>query len=269
MENNFISFKNENDRFFDIFSSYYEQFYGNIAVNKIVDAWFDALLEAGLKKKLSESSQDTLQLLDVGCGPGWYMNAWSEKGFMVYGLDSSSNMIALARNKFQNSNHPVSFFTADIRNIGASIITQYKFDVITSHFNFLNLFPANELQSVFHNIALLAKRGCFWITDCSLPKYLPHSHQENYDIGNNKILTRKGFWNKSLNCFEYTWKLDGEEIKHGERYWFHSLITYRSLSAEAGWELKKCYRSQITNRELTLSPFSDDAEHIVIIFEKV
>lgn len=269
MGENIISLENENDRFFDLFSTYYELFYGNIAEDKIVETWFNALLEAGLKKNQSKDLQETLKLLDVGCGPGCYLNAWRKKGFIVYGIDSSPGMIALARKKYGNNDYPDTFCVADIRNIKASIVTRHKFDVITSHFNFLNLFPENELKSIFNNVSLLTRQRSYWITDYSLPKNLPLECTESYDIGNNNKLTKRGFWNKGLNCFEHAWELNGKAIKPRERYWFHPHATYRHLLIDTGWKLKKCYRSQITNRELILSPFSDDAEHIVIIFEKI
>lgn len=268
MEKNFISLENENEKFFDVFSAYYEWFYGSIAIDKIVDAWFDALLEAGLKKRQSRNPQDKLSLLDVGCGPGWYINAWHKKGFKVYGLDWSSNMIALARKKLENKCHSVTFFVDDVRNIGASEVIKYKFDIITSHFNFFNLFPANELKLIFQNINLLAQPGCYWITDYSIPKRLPQPCTENYNIGNGKTLTRRGFWNKQSNCFEHTWERDGKNMRYKELYWFHSHATYSSLLMGTGWTLEKCYQSQVINGNLTLSPFLDEAEHVVIILRK-
>ena len=259
--------ENENVQFFDLFSKYYEWFYGSIIVDRIIDAWFNALLEAGLKKNQSQCPQETLKLLDVGCGPGCYINSWRKKGFIVYGIDSSPKMIELARKKYENNDHPDTFFVADIRSIKASIVARQKFDVVTSHFNFLNLFPENELKSIFNNISLLAKRGCFWITDYSLPENLPQECLESYEIGNNNKLTRRGFWNKRLNCFEHIWELNGRAINPRERYWFHSHATLRTLLEEAGWKLEKDYQSKVVNGELSLSPFLDKTKHTVIILK--
>ena len=261
------SLENENDRFFDLFSAHYEWFYGNIAVDEIVEAWYIALLEAGIKKKQSKHHQDILTLLDVGCGPGSYINSWRKKGFTVYGIDSSPSMIALARKKHENNDYPDTFCVSDIRNIKESIITRHKFDVVTSHFNFLNLFPENELKSIFNNIFLLTKQGSYWITDYSLPVNLPQECTENYDVGNSK-LTKRGFWNKQLNCFEHIWKFDEKAINPRERYWFHSHASLRHLLEETGWKLEKCYQSKVINGKLALSTFLDETEHTVIILKR-
>ena len=261
------SSENENDRFFDLFSAHYEWFYGNIAVDQIVKVWYRALLDAGFKKKSKRDFKDTLKLLDIGCGTGCYINPWRKKGFTVYGIDSSPSMIALARTKNENNDYADTFCVADIRNIKESIVTRHKYDVLTSHFNFLNLFPKNELKSIFNNIYLLSKRGGFWITDYSLPENLPQECMESYDVGNSK-LTKRGFWNKRLNCFEHICKLDEKTINPRERYWFHSHATLRNILQETGWKLEKCYQSKVINGKLALSTFLDETEHTVIIMKR-
>lgn len=64
-------------------------------------------------------------LLDIGCGVGHFINRAEEKGFDVYGIEPSKNLIALSKKLYKKS--------FDIKNIPAEKIDTFgkKVDTIT------------------------------------------------------------------------------------------------------------------------------------------
>ena len=77
-------------------------------------------------------------LLDLGCGTGIHANLLAEKGYLVDGIDMSSQMIELAKVKFTN-NKALRFFKSDITNFKGD----KKYDIVTSLFHVMSYQNSN------------------------------------------------------------------------------------------------------------------------------
>jgi SAM-dependent methyltransferase len=55
-------------------------------------------------------------ILDAGCGTGGYAVALAERGFRVTGIDGSSELLGVGRQKAQSGGVPVTFRVADLRH---------------------------------------------------------------------------------------------------------------------------------------------------------
>lgn len=94
---------------------------------------------------ISQGKSKVQSVLDVGCGTGDLLNELDGRGYELYGLDLSNEMINIAKEK--NSN--IDLQVADIKKFNYN----RQFDLIISSFDVMNYVTnPQELSTVFHNI---------------------------------------------------------------------------------------------------------------------
>jgi SAM-dependent methyltransferase len=79
-------------------------------------------------------------ILDLGCGTGNHALRFAERGYKVYGVDRSDEMLSIARRKSQEKQLSCEFFQSDIREFRVS----KKFDVVIMMFAVLGYHLENE-----------------------------------------------------------------------------------------------------------------------------
>lgn len=81
-------------------------------------AWCDVLAEK-LADQVDRAGTRTLKVLDLGCGPGFFEILLSRSGCSVDAVDSSTGMLARARDNVQRAGNPaqVSFYCSDITQL--------------------------------------------------------------------------------------------------------------------------------------------------------
>ncbi|MDD8017225.1 MAG: class I SAM-dependent methyltransferase [Bacteroidota bacterium] len=98
-------------------------------------------------------------LLDIGCGTGTHAYNLSQKGYDVTGIDSSEEMIGIAKNKINKS---CKFQTADSTNFKLD----KKFSIITSLFHVMSYQTTNyALEKTFTNVASHLENDGIFIFD--------------------------------------------------------------------------------------------------------
>lgn len=104
------------------------------------------------------------RILDLGCGPGDYVNELTRQGHQVTGIDSSTQMIAWAKQHHQGSFHHLSF--TEINTLKG------QFDCIYCIGNSLSYLPYEAtvgfLQDIFN---LLNSDGSFILQFVNWDKY--------------------------------------------------------------------------------------------------
>jgi SAM-dependent methyltransferase len=104
------------------------------------------------------------RVLDLGCGPGDYVNELFQAGYDAVGIDSSSEMIRQARSRHRGTFLNLSF--TDIRQL------EGRFDCIFSIGNSLSYLPNNLLLRFLDDVnALLNIRGYFVMQVINWDKY--------------------------------------------------------------------------------------------------
>ncbi|MFZ8834662.1 MAG: class I SAM-dependent DNA methyltransferase, partial [Candidatus Caldipriscus sp.] len=102
------------------------------------------------------------RVLEVGCGTGNLTKHLSDMGFKVVGLDSSEDMVRVARRKLPD----VEFFVADVREFSLD----EKFDAVVSTFDSLNnILEDEEMLKAFINIRRHLRDGGVFIFDLNTP----------------------------------------------------------------------------------------------------
>lgn len=106
-------------------------------------------------------------ILELGSGTGSHALILAEKGYLVDGIDLSSEMLAVAnerrRNLSENIAQRVNFIQGDVKKIR----TQKKYDVVISLFHVMSYQVSNEdLHSAFETAKQHLKPGGILLFDC-------------------------------------------------------------------------------------------------------
>jgi SAM-dependent methyltransferase len=227
---------NPNPGCYELLAPFYEDIYERIDADETVRQWWQLLVEAKLIVDLPEA----LRLVDIGCGPGWQIKAWSELCFTAVGLDSSPTLLASATALLADKSKQSGLYLADILDPD-SLPALLPFDLAVSHFNFLNLFAPEQRETVFRSVARLVRPGGFWMTDFAEPCFPPESVEETIPLPTG-VLERKGQYNRPLDCYDQHWK--GPAVNSLERFWFGHRAAAASLASRTGWRLclRKAWR---------------------------
>lgn len=220
---------NPNPDCYESLAPYYEQIYTNIDADETVRQWWQLLCES----RLVTDHPERLRLLDIGCGPGWQLKAWRELGFAVSGIDSSPTLLALARERLGPVADCVDLYRANILE-PALLPAGISYDVVVSHFNFLNLVAPDQRERLFRSVACLVHPGGVWIADFAEPRSPPESIEERIRVPEGTLI-RKGQFNIRLGCFEQHW--EGPTFACDENYWFGHGAKAAALASRTGWQL--------------------------------
>ncbi|MEX9943563.1 methyltransferase domain-containing protein [Providencia rettgeri] len=90
------------------------------------------------------------QILDLGCGPGFYTHRLAELGFHCTGVDFSPAPVSWARQQAQNANLNIDYVQQDIR----AYWPDRPFDFIMMTFGELNVFSTVDASTIISRCAL-------------------------------------------------------------------------------------------------------------------
>jgi SAM-dependent methyltransferase len=115
-----------------VFDKYYAQFYDMLYKDKDYESESNYIIS--LIKKYNPEAKS---ILDLGCGTGRHAELFSNKGFIVLGVDQSKYMLNEAMNRKNNN---LDFIEGDIRFLKLD----KKFDVVTALFHVLSYQITNK-----------------------------------------------------------------------------------------------------------------------------
>lgn len=89
------------------------------------------------------------QVLDLGCGPGFYTQLLAKRGFCCTGVDFSPASITYAQQQAQTAGLDIDYQLLDVRSYRPT----KKFDFIMMTFGELNVFSAADAKSLLKDCA--------------------------------------------------------------------------------------------------------------------
>ncbi|HFF1654078.1 TPA: methyltransferase domain-containing protein [Providencia rettgeri] len=101
------------------------------------------------------------QILDLGCGPGFYTHRLAELGFHCTGVDFSPASVSWARLQAQNANLNIDYVQQDIRTYWPD----RPFDFIMMTFGELNVFSTEDARVIISRCALWLEPGGKLLTE--------------------------------------------------------------------------------------------------------
>jgi ubiquinone/menaquinone biosynthesis C-methylase UbiE len=114
------------------------------------------------------------RILDLGCGTGASAMWFADRGYNVYGIDRSSDMLAQARAKTQTRSLNVQFVEADAREI----TDLDPVDLVIALDVFNEFESVRDLEAAFKSIHGVLTKGRMLIFDVHTIEGLAHSGEE-------------------------------------------------------------------------------------------
>lgn len=206
---------------FDQYAQYYDIFYKNKGYRKEI-LYLERLFRKYRKAK-------TRTVLDVGCGTANHMIPLIESGYKVTGVDASSQMLKIAREKLDREG-----FKADlVKGSSQAFTINRKFDVIVCLFSVINYAAVNnDIMRVLKNIYAHMKEDSlfifdFWnasaVVDYYRPRESAHFRKNGMDLERQSVTKVYPSQKKCEVNYTCTLRQDGRVIrrdkeKHVLRY---------------------------------------------------
>ncbi|MBQ9975305.1 MAG: class I SAM-dependent methyltransferase [Clostridia bacterium] len=125
---------------------------------------------------LSENIPKGASVLDLGCGTGEISIALSKKGYMITGLDYSSEMLAEASQKAEKNRSDIFFTCQDMTSFSVS----HLYDAVVSCFDCLNyLLSKDKLLSAFCRVYTALDNNGLFIFDMNAPAKFEKLYADN------------------------------------------------------------------------------------------
>lgn len=142
---------------FDQYAHYYELLYK--------DKNYEA--EAGyIKSLIKKFKPDAKDIFEFGCGTGNHAMLLVQRGYTVFGIDLSEEMLAQAHKKIEQDKElssNLSFACADLRNVRVA----KKFDIVIALFHVMSYQTTNQdLIQAFESASRHLKKDGIFIFDC-------------------------------------------------------------------------------------------------------
>jgi 2-polyprenyl-3-methyl-5-hydroxy-6-metoxy-1,4-benzoquinol methylase len=104
---------------------------------------------------LNQNGTGNSTILDAGCGTGRYAAELAKRGFQVYGVDCSEELIAIARNREPDARERPEFVAADL--LGASF--PGLFDAIICRGVLNDFVKDGDRSTIFQNFSAWLRPG--------------------------------------------------------------------------------------------------------------
>ena len=98
--------------------------------NRYITSELNSFRKDAWKKQIGKLlNGEELNILDVGCGPGFFSCILSEMGHKLTGIDASEGMLSCAKDNAQKLNVNPTYYIMDVNNI---LFPDESFDVVIS-----------------------------------------------------------------------------------------------------------------------------------------
>lgn len=152
--------------FYEDFSRVYDQ----VMDQELYDQWLDFTerhlpfnSEVGqATHDVTESSAQSKSIFELACGSGALSVRLAQKGYQVFGLDISEEMLTLANQKAHDTGVKVEFVAGDMRDLSGI----GQFDAVTCYSDSIcYMADLSEVQQVFKEVASVLLAGGVFIFD--------------------------------------------------------------------------------------------------------
>jgi len=144
---------------YQVFAQVYDEAAGEFSFHSKVMEHLDILLN---NMKIQPG-----KMLDVACGTGIILFQMGKKGWEIYGIDLSIEMLKIAVSKAHKRKINAILSNQDMRNFALKV----KMDLITSFFDSFNyLLKYNDLIQTFKNVHASLKDNRYFIFDMNIDR---------------------------------------------------------------------------------------------------
>ncbi|TCD28960.1 class I SAM-dependent methyltransferase [Pedobacter psychrodurus] len=246
---------------FKLYSQYYDLLYQDKDYALETD-YIDQLI-----KQYKPQSKNVIEL---GSGTGKHANLFSQKGYHIYGIERSAEMVNIAN---QNKRENIEFQVADI----STFEVDKQFDIALSLFHVISYLNRNQdLIHTFQNVHRHLKQGGLFIFDVwhSAAVHALVPEKRTKQLSNEKISVirnAKPIIYPEQNVVEVNYDIEVTDIESGTRTVFSEKHPMRHFSKPEIELLAFATQFEILHSEefLTQAAPSVDTWGVCYIFKKI
>jgi SAM-dependent methyltransferase len=207
-------------------------------------------------------------VLDLGCGPGLYVNGFAKKAKCVLGIDLSQNSISYAKNTIAHENSNVDFITMNY----LTMELHQKFDIITLIYYDFGALDFSDQRRLLRNVHEVLRPNGYFVFDVL-------SDQADHEESSSIRFYQKGFWSPDpymeihlkmeykdpmVRGSQYTLLNEQAELRIMRIYdQLYSKEEITQLLTESGFEVIGCYA------DLSGKIWTKDSKTMGIIAQKI
>jgi ubiquinone/menaquinone biosynthesis C-methylase UbiE len=136
-----------------------------------------------------QQQNKTLEILDLGCGPGLYSEIFAQSGHKVTGVDISQTSIDYAKKEATRKNLDISYINANYLELNLS---ENKYDLITLIYTDLGTLLPSERNRLLSLVFRFLKTGGMFVFDV-----LKDNNIEIKTSPKSWEVSKSGFWSES------------------------------------------------------------------------
>lgn len=205
------------------------------------------------------------RILDLGCGPGLYLNRLAKLGHTCTGIDYSPASIQYARESANRDGLPITYVEGDLRK------TDYGtgFDLVENIYGEFNVFRPADARLILSKAWQALKPGGYILLEAHTYEAVQHigekpgrwyTAQSGLFSDQPHLLLEEGYWDaESQVATRRHFLVDaasGRLIRYAASYQAYSLEGYRSLLESQGFRDIQFFPSLVDiEEELTRNPF--------------
>ncbi len=245
---------------YDVFSSFYDELTKNVNYKAKADYLELLLKKIDHKPKLS---------LDLACGTGSLTFELHKKGFDIYGVDASSAMLSIAKEKAYDMNIDMLFLCQKMQNLDLYGTVDTVFCMLDS----INHLPTGfDMQKTFDKVSLFMEEKGYFIFDFNTQykhRYILSNNTYVYDMENvycvwQNIYEQVG--DKVKISLDFFSKM--ENGKYERSYESFSEISY-PLEKVAEMLLKSGFKLINVFDDMTFNEVAKDTQKVVFVAQKI
>ena len=162
-------------------------------------------IDKTIKWILNNVDKPKLDILDLGCGPGLYTEAFANKGHNVTGVDFSQNSIDYAKKEAVNKRLKINYVCKNYLNLD---FAENSFDLIILIFTDFGVLNPDERDILLKTISNILKPGGTFIFDVINDKEInPKLSPKNWEVA------KSGFWkNKPYIALSESFLFEKEKV---------------------------------------------------------
>ena len=217
----------------------------------IYDRWqqtygkdYSTIILPRLLRSITRQNIPTSSMLDVACGTGTLALMMARRGWKVWGVDGSGNMVARAMKKIEGKRLPLLFLHQDMREI----VLPERVDLAVSLFDSLNhLTSRRDLLQTFRRVNRALVPGGYFMFDLNNERCfrLLWTRTESVDADGFTLILQNRYDRTRRNAYSFvslflregdTYRRSGEIVR--ERYYPRTEV--RELLNQADFRVLEC-----------------------------
>jgi ubiquinone/menaquinone biosynthesis C-methylase UbiE len=213
----------ENPKGWEALSDWYDKKQGDSG-----DLWHRALIDPVLIRLVGDVSEK--KILDLGCGNGYLSRKFAKVGAQVTAIDSSSSMVANARNHDPNNELKITYSVTGADHLGA--LEKEIFDVVFAN---MTLMDIENAEGAINEVSRVLKKNGRFVASISHPCF-DNGKSSGWILEKTylqTIVSRKITAYRKLAFEEYPWRISEKE-RGWTRGYHRPLNWYGKIMKKAG-----------------------------------